>query len=113
MNDFNSTMRQMDRYMREMERDMNDSYRRMNMQLPVDMRSREAEAWHIGNPIVTDKDGNRKLSLSFDLRQFKPEEIQLKTKDGQLEVHAKHDETVENSKVRDTIISLKMVFQVI
>jgi len=96
MDEFNSTMRQMERYMREMERDRNDLGSRMNMQLPV---NREAEAWHVGNPIVTDSQGNRKLSLRFDLHQFKPEEIQLKTKDGQLELHAKHDETAENSTV--------------
>ncbi len=110
MDDFSSSMRQMDRFMREMEHSMNDMTRRMNMQLPVDMRSRQAEAWHIENPVVTDNDGNRKLQLRFDVRQFQPEEINVKTKDGKLEVHATHDKKWDNSEV--CILVFLNLFQV-
>ena len=36
------------------------------------------EKLQIENPYVTDKDGKQKLQLAFDVRQFKPEEIQVK-----------------------------------
>ncbi len=98
--DYAGSARQMDRYMREMEHSMGDMNRLVNQLMPVDMRSRQAETWHMDNPIVTDNKGNRKLQLRFDVRQFKPEEIAIKTKDNKLEIHAKHEEANEQSKVR-------------
>ncbi|XP_064597578.1 protein lethal(2)essential for life-like [Liolophura sinensis] len=50
------------------------------------------EAFRLDNPIVTDKDGNKKFHLEFDLRQFKPEEINLSTANNVLTVEAKHEE---------------------
>ena len=97
--DYAGSLRQMDRFAREMEHSMGDMNRLVNQLLPVDMRSRQAEAWHMDNPIVTDNQGNRKLQLRFDVRQFKPEEITIKTKDNQLEIQAKHEESNEQSKV--------------
>ena len=99
LQDFSNSFRQLDRYMREMEHSMSDIDRHFNFNLPVNMSSRQAETWHADNPVVTDKDGNRKLQLRYDVRQYKPEEISIKTKDGQLEIHAKHEESTENSKV--------------
>ena len=40
--------------------------------------STEQENQRMENPFVTDKDGNRKLQLQYDVHQFKPEEIQVK-----------------------------------
>jgi len=57
------------------------------------------EELKIENPYITDKDGNRKLKLDFDVRQFTPEEIQVKTQDRQLCVHAKHEEKGEHGQV--------------
>ena len=99
LQDFSNSYRQLDRYMREMEHNIADIDHYFNFNLPVAMPSRQAEAWHANNPVVTDKDGNRKLQLRYDVRQYKPEEISIKTKDGQLEIHAKHEESTENSKV--------------
>ncbi len=57
------------------------------------------EQWNIANPIVTDRDGRQKLKLTFDVRQFRPEEISVKTTDQNLTVYAKHQEESPDSKV--------------
>ena len=41
-----------------------------------------------GNPIITDQDGNRKFFLEFDVRQFRPDEISVRTENGVLSIHA-------------------------
>ncbi|XP_064596974.1 heat shock protein Hsp-12.2-like [Liolophura sinensis] len=77
---------------------MNQQMRRMNNQYsslvpnqqPMDIGWNEA--FRMDNPIVTDKDGNKKFHLEFDLRQFKPEEINLSTANNVLTVEAKHEE---------------------
>ena len=57
------------------------------------------EEWSMDNPIVKDDDGSQKLQLQFDLRHFKPEDIKLKIKDGQLSVQAKSEQGEEGSKI--------------
>ena len=42
--------------------------------------------------IITEPDGTRKLRLSVDVGEFKPEEIVVKTADRKLIVHAEHEE---------------------
>jgi len=59
----------------------------------------QMEQLKIENPYVTDAQGNRKLQLQFDVRQFKPEEIQVKTENRQLCVHAKHEEKGDGTQV--------------
>ena len=61
--------------------------------------SNGTEKWQLENPIVTDRDGSRKLKLTFDVRQFKPEEISVKTLDQHLVIHAQHKEDTDTSKV--------------
>ena len=46
-----------------------------NMARPLDVR--KAEDMLALNPVVTDKEGRRKMRLNFDLRCFKPEEISV------------------------------------
>lgn len=46
----------------------------------------------VDQPFVEDFTGNKKMALRFDCSQFKPEEIEVKTVDRQLTVHAKHEE---------------------
>lgn len=58
-----------------------------------------ADDWRMENPITTDKDGSRKVKLQFDVRQFKPEEITVRTQDNQLTVHARHEENGPNGRV--------------
>lgn len=54
----------------------------------------------IPQPFVVDAEGNKKLSLRFDCRGFKPEEISVKTiDDDNLQVHAKHESESPGSKV--------------
>uniref|UniRef100_A0A0B7AGA3 SHSP domain-containing protein n=1 Tax=Arion vulgaris TaxID=1028688 RepID=A0A0B7AGA3_9EUPU len=50
-------------------------------------------------PIVSDADGNKRLSLRFDCKEFKPEEITVKTIDNRLIVQAKHVEESPGRKV--------------
>jgi len=105
--------RSMERQMKEMEKHMDDMFGRFGHLTPIDHKSpapialqhhrpldlHHHEKWNIENPYITDKDGSHKLKLSFDVRQFKPEEISVKTSDQQLTVHAKHQEDTSNSKV--------------
>jgi len=49
-------------------------------------------------PIVSDKDGNKRLSIRFDCKDFKPEEITVKTVNNTLCVHAKHVEEAPGRK---------------
>ncbi|XP_064616797.1 uncharacterized protein LOC135480801 [Liolophura sinensis] len=71
-------------------RGLNDRYSSLVPTQPLDIGWNEA--FKMDNPIVTDKDGNKKFHLEFDLRQFKPEEIQLTTANNMLNVEAKHEE---------------------
>ncbi|ESP04168.1 hypothetical protein LOTGIDRAFT_69964, partial [Lottia gigantea] len=50
-------------------------------------------------PFVTDLDGNKKLSIRFDVSQFKPEEISVRTMDNKLMIQAKHTEESPGRKV--------------
>ncbi|XP_005103900.1 alpha-crystallin B chain [Aplysia californica] len=50
-------------------------------------------------PIVSDAEGNKRLSLRFDCKDFKPEEITVKTMNNQLMVQAKHTEESPGRKV--------------
>ncbi|XP_046563217.1 uncharacterized protein LOC124272107 [Haliotis rubra] len=53
----------------------------------------------VDQPFVTDMDGKKKLSLKFDMSEFKPEEISLKTVDNRLMIGAKHLEETATSKI--------------
>lgn len=50
------------------------------------------ENFKLENPIQTYPDGSRKFHLEFDMRQFKPEEIQVRTAGNTLSVSARHEE---------------------
>jgi HSP20 family molecular chaperone IbpA len=63
------------------------------------MDNRKAEALNVRNPVHMDRDGNRAIQLYIDLRQFKPEEISVKTKDDHLEISAKHKDENEHGWV--------------
>ncbi|KAL3842497.1 hypothetical protein ACJMK2_020502 [Sinanodonta woodiana] len=53
----------------------------------------------VDKPFVMDAKGNRKLALRFDVHDYKPEEITIKTVDTKLVVHAKHTEESPGKKV--------------
>lgn len=52
------------------------------------------------SPVQVDEQGNRHLSLNFDVRKFKPEEISIRSFDeNKLEVSAKHEIKSENHQI--------------
>lgn len=74
---------------------MNRMMQNMRRQCPVPSTVddwRLTENFRMDNPIREDHDGARKFHLQFDVRQFKPEEIAVKTNGNQLTVQAKHEE---------------------
>ena len=53
----------------------------------------------VEKPFITDPVGNKKLALRFDVAGYNPQEIQVKTMDNRLCVHAKHTEESPGRKV--------------
>lgn len=51
------------------------------------------------SPVVQDTEDGRVLKLRFDVTQYEPDEIVVKTVDNRLTVHAKHEERSENRSV--------------
>ncbi|XP_018402812.1 PREDICTED: uncharacterized protein LOC108779805 isoform X1 [Cyphomyrmex costatus] len=58
-------------------------------------------AWLDGlnSPLIQDEGDNKMLKLRFDVSQYTPEEIVVKTVDNKLLVHAKHEEKTESKSV--------------
>ena len=53
----------------------------------------------IESPLIQDGNDGKQLKLRFDVSQYVPEEIVVKTVDNKLMVHAKHEEKSENRSV--------------
>lgn len=53
----------------------------------------------INSPLVQDGPDGKVLKLRFDVTQYAPEEIVVKTIDNRLQVHAKHEEKSDNKSV--------------
>ncbi|KAJ8304330.1 hypothetical protein KUTeg_017913 [Tegillarca granosa] len=64
---------------------------------PFDMQAVQPRPLQLESPFVEDADGNRKLSLTYDCAQFNPEDIEVKTNDSSITVHAKHTEGSEGN----------------
>ncbi|XP_017893021.1 heat shock protein beta-1 isoform X1 [Ceratina calcarata] len=58
-------------------------------------------AWLDGlnSPLIQDEGDGKMLKLRFDVSQYTPEEIVVKTVDNKLLVHAKHEEKTESKSV--------------
>ncbi|XP_058810753.1 heat shock protein 30D isoform X2 [Phymastichus coffea] len=58
-------------------------------------------AWLDGlnSPLIQDEGDNKMLKLRFDVSQYTPEEIVVKTVDNKLLVHAKHEEKSDTKSV--------------
>ncbi|BES90326.1 unnamed protein product [Nesidiocoris tenuis] len=54
---------------------------------------------NINSPLIQDEGDNKMLKLRFDVSQYQPEEIVVKTVDNKLLVHAKHQEQSESKSV--------------
>lgn len=59
------------------------------------------KGWSEGlqSPLIQDTEEGRVLKLRFDVTQYEPDEIVVKTVDNRLTVHAKHEERSENRSV--------------
>jgi HSP20 family molecular chaperone IbpA len=53
----------------------------------------------LNSPLIQDEGDNKMLKLRFDVSQYTPEEIVVKTVDNKLLVHAKHEEKSESKSV--------------
>ncbi|XP_074596607.1 alpha-crystallin B chain-like [Brevipalpus obovatus] len=64
-------------------------------------KSEDMSNWldDLKSPLVRDTDDGKVLKLRFDVTQYQPEEIVVKTIDNRLQVHAKHEEKSENRSV--------------
>ncbi|PVD21513.1 hypothetical protein C0Q70_17311 [Pomacea canaliculata] len=60
---------------------------------------RQKENFLLDNPVVRDSQGRPQFRLQFDLRQFKPEEVTVRTIGQQLIVQARHEEAGPDKKV--------------
>ncbi|XP_054154232.1 heat shock protein beta-1-like [Oppia nitens] len=64
-------------------------------------RGGELTTWldDLNSPLIQDSGDGKVLKLRFDVTQYAPEEIVVKTVDNRLQVHAKHDEKTDNRSV--------------
>ncbi|XP_067638993.1 heat shock protein beta-1 isoform X1 [Eurosta solidaginis] len=61
--------------------------------------SRQNYISDISSPLIQDDGDNKMLKLRFDVSQYAPEEIVVKTVDQKLMVHAKHEEKSDTKSV--------------
>ncbi|XP_049533396.1 heat shock protein beta-1 isoform X1 [Anopheles aquasalis] len=61
--------------------------------------SQTQSASDISSPLIQDEGDNKVLKLRFDVSQYAPEEIVVKTVDNKLLVHAKHEEKSDTKSV--------------
>jgi len=57
------------------------------------------QSQELSSPLIQDDGDGKTLKLRFDVSQYSPEEIVLKTVDNKLLVHAKHEEKTETKSV--------------
>ncbi|XP_045469543.1 heat shock protein beta-1 isoform X2 [Harmonia axyridis] len=67
----------------------------------IAQRPGEVRTWidDLNSPLVQNDGDNKQLKLRFDVSQYAPEEIVVKTVDNKLLVHAKHEEKTESKSV--------------
>ncbi|KAH1013078.1 hypothetical protein HUJ05_012127 [Dendroctonus ponderosae] len=61
----------------------------------------ELRTWYddLNSPLIQSDGSDKSLKLRFDVSQYAPEEIVVKTVDNKLLVHAKHEEKTESKSV--------------
>ncbi|XP_019872895.1 protein lethal(2)essential for life isoform X1 [Aethina tumida] len=64
-------------------------------------RGGDVRTWYddLNSPLIQEDGNNKQLKLRFDVSQYAPEEIVVKTVDNKLLVHAKHEEKTESKSV--------------
>ncbi|XP_014782498.1 heat shock protein Hsp-16.1/Hsp-16.11 [Octopus bimaculoides] len=94
----------------EIHKNMEDEFKRFDLELdrirkdlfklePLSIEDFGKNMLQVENPIVKDSDGNKKLALRFDVSNFKPDEICVKTTDSTLHIQAKHEEKTPQKQV--------------
>jgi len=104
--EFSSIRSNFDAEMHRMEDEMNN-FRSQLLQRQDNFFNKSSNATSAGNvleglnsPLIQDDGADGKsLKLRFDVSQYAPEEIVLKTVDNKLLVHAKHEEKTETKSV--------------
>lgn len=97
---FGSLFKDMDDEWKEFDRELDRIRKEMFTLKPLDFDSDFGSSMiKCDRPIVQDASGNKRLSLRFDCKDFKPEEITVKTIDNRLMVQAKHVEESPGRKV--------------
>jgi len=103
--EFSSIRERFDAEMKRMEDEMN-SFRSQLLQRQDNFFNKPSSASSAGNildglnsPLIQDDGDGKSLKLRFDVSQYAPEEIVLKTVDNKLLVHAKHEEKSETKSV--------------
>jgi len=103
--EYSSIREKFDSEMRRMEDEMS-SFRNQLMRRQEDFFKSPTSASSGGNllegissPLIQDSGDGKNLKLRFDVSQYAPEEIVLKTVDNKLLVHAKHEEKSETKSV--------------
>ena len=95
--DVNRSLESMDNEMQRLRRNMERNVMHSPFHLVNQMHRPGSIAEHhtMMNPVVTDDKGNRRLKLNFDVRNFKPEEVEVTLDSGKrsVVVEAKHEET--------------------
>ncbi|KAK9497315.1 hypothetical protein O3M35_012558 [Rhynocoris fuscipes] len=68
---------------------------------PVSGTTDKTSTWldSLNSPLIQDEGDSKMLKLRFDVSQYQPEEIVVKTVDNKLLVHAKHEEKSESKSV--------------
>ncbi|CAG5128091.1 unnamed protein product [Candidula unifasciata] len=93
----------LDTDMQRMATEMRRMYSEMQHLMPMDANPdswRKKENYLLDNPVYHDQSSGREVfRLQFDVRQFKPEEIYVKTEGNNLTVHAKHEEKSEGKSL--------------
>ncbi|EDW66335.1 heat shock protein beta-6-like isoform X1 [Drosophila virilis] len=70
-----------------------------NSALPSRVPKQQNYVSDISSPLIQDEGDNKVLKLRFDVSQYAPEEIVVKTVDQKLLVHAKHEEKSDTKSV--------------
>jgi len=106
-NEFSNIRERFDAEMRRMEDEMARfrtelmNHERDSFTRPEQLRRTDMHRWldTYDSPLIQDSGSGKQLKLRFDVSQYKPAEILVKTVDNRLQVHAKHEEKTENRSV--------------
>lgn len=104
--DYDRSLEAVDQEMKRLRRSMDQNFRQSQRQLASALTNLAArpgslvEHRSMMNPIQTDAEGNRTLKCCFDMRAFKPEEVDvtLDTKNRCIKVEGKHEVKDDQSR---------------